>query len=135
MRNERGFTLLELLMVIVIIAVLAAMALPQYIRATEKSRGAEALQLLGAVRTSQERYRSFSPTNVYAANVGDVDFEAPVTTRYWGAGTSTFNATHAIYTRNGGQYTGSTIGIRFNNGNICGNFTPVLGNSVAAPCT
>ena len=56
MRNKRGFTLLELLMVVVIIAILAAIAVPQYLKTTERARMAEAISMLGTIRNSLIRY-------------------------------------------------------------------------------
>ncbi|MBL7131775.1 MAG: prepilin-type N-terminal cleavage/methylation domain-containing protein [Candidatus Omnitrophica bacterium] len=53
---RRGFTLLELVIVIVIIAILAALAIPQYMITTERARAAEGLLILDAVRNSQIRY-------------------------------------------------------------------------------
>jgi prepilin-type N-terminal cleavage/methylation domain-containing protein len=53
---RRGFTLLEVLIVVIVIGILAAIALPQYTATIEKARSAEALGILGSLRSSMERY-------------------------------------------------------------------------------
>ena len=54
--TKRGFTLLELLVVVLIIAVLAAVALPQYNKAAAKSRVMQALPFVNAVYDAQKLY-------------------------------------------------------------------------------
>jgi len=48
---KKGFTLLELIVVIIIIGVLATLGITQYAKMIERARGAEARQVLGAIRT------------------------------------------------------------------------------------
>jgi prepilin-type N-terminal cleavage/methylation domain-containing protein len=56
-RNQKGFTLIELMIVVVIIGILAALAIPRFMRATTKSKQSEARQILKQVYTMQRAYR------------------------------------------------------------------------------
>ncbi|MFA6582767.1 MAG: prepilin-type N-terminal cleavage/methylation domain-containing protein, partial [Elusimicrobiaceae bacterium] len=53
-KNKKGFTLIELLVVVLIIGILASIAVPQYMKAVEKSRVGEATSALASIRTSVE---------------------------------------------------------------------------------
>jgi prepilin-type N-terminal cleavage/methylation domain-containing protein len=138
-RKQGGFTLLELLMVVIIIAILASIALPQYIRATEKARASEALQLLGAIRASENRYRAQSSTAVYTGLIGDLDAELPATSTAWGSPpVATFGAAGpggpktVSFTRAAGTFIGTKVGINFDTGVLCGTFPPLF--AAAVPC-
>ncbi|MCX7845267.1 MAG: type II secretion system GspH family protein [Dictyoglomaceae bacterium] len=54
--REKGFTLIELMVVIVIIAILAAVALPNFMGATEKARESAVRSAVKTIQTSLEMY-------------------------------------------------------------------------------
>ncbi|MDX2217263.1 MAG: type IV pilin-like G/H family protein [Oculatellaceae cyanobacterium bins.114] len=54
--REQGFTLLELLVVIMIIGLLSALALPSFLSQSSKARESEALTYIGSINRGQQAY-------------------------------------------------------------------------------
>jgi len=72
-RSRKGFTLVELAVVIVIIGVLAAFGVPKFLNSVERSKAAEAFAYLAALRTAEERYQS--KEGVYTEDVTQLDIK------------------------------------------------------------
>jgi len=65
-KSKRGFTLIELMIVVVIIGILAALAIPRFMRATTKAKQSEAKQILKQVYVMEHAYRQ--EYNTYACD-------------------------------------------------------------------
>ena len=72
---SRAFTLIELLVVVLIIGILAAVAVPQYQLAVDKSKFASNMPLLDATRTAQEAY--YLANGQYATEFDQLDMQIP----------------------------------------------------------
>jgi type IV pilus assembly protein PilE len=73
--NKKAFTLIEMLVVVLIIGILAAIALPQYEKAVEKSRAAEALSVMKTIKQAQEVYLLI--TDNYTTDFAELDVTLP----------------------------------------------------------
>ena len=71
---RRGFTLIELMIVVVVIGILAAIAYPAYMDQVRKTRRTEAKAALQQAMNRQERL--YTTTNSYASSMTAVGFGA-----------------------------------------------------------
>lgn len=62
---KKGFTLVELMVVIVIIGILAALAIPRFLGATNKTKATEFKPVLKQIFTLEEAFRQENPTGLY----------------------------------------------------------------------
>lgn len=74
MPNARGFTLIEVMIVVVILGILAAIALPNYQQYVIRSNRTEGMALLNDAAARQERY--FSQNNAYASTAAKLGLSA-----------------------------------------------------------
>lgn len=69
-RRAHGFTLIELLIALVLVAILAAIALPSYQDSVRKSRRSDAVTALTNIQLAQEKYRANNSTYGTLAQLG-----------------------------------------------------------------
>ena len=108
--NRKGFTLVEVLIVVIIIGILAAIGIPQFAANIEKAKGGEARAGLGFIQTAEKVH--YAENDTY---VGGVDFQTTLdlslSDQYWtftvtDATTSTYTATA---TRKSGVHIDKTL--------------------------
>lgn len=95
LKNKKGFTLIELMIVVAIIGILAAIAIPNFLNYQCKSKQGEAKQNLGSLAKNEEAYRTEYDT--FSNNTAVIGFATTGKTRYsyWVSG-----ATSASYQGN-----------------------------------
>ena len=71
---RKGFTLMELIIVVIIVAILAAIGLPQFFKVAERGRAAEGVSALGALKNAQIRYAAEHGRTTNSLN--DLDYES-----------------------------------------------------------
>jgi len=112
LRNHKGFTLVELMIVVAIIGILAAIAIPNFLNFRLKAKTSEAKSNLGAIRSTQVAY--YAEWNSYVGNQaltpvasrgGNANKVAWITTtRFSILGFAPEGNVYFSYSLNGGDY-------------------------------
>ena len=127
LHHRHGFTLVELLAVLIIIAILAAVAVPTYMSYVKGARAANAQTTIGAVVTANKVY--MQKFGKYATSIEQLEKEKllevePAARRDWSftivAGGQNFNSVNAVSTDNMPAGAGKTITYNVEEGSFKG---------------
>jgi type IV pilus assembly protein PilE len=93
-KNELGFTLLELMIVVVIIAILTAIALPNYRQYVLRGHRTEATRALQDLSSRQENY--YFSNNKYTSVLSDLGANSSIASQYFTVGIASASTTDYV---------------------------------------
>ncbi len=92
--NKGGFTLLEIIVVLIIIGIMASIAIPNLFSNVTKSRAGEAFANISALRPNIEACIAAHPNSEATCNLGYYAYSANFS--YWGGSMSNGNTTYLL---------------------------------------
>ncbi len=107
---RKGFTLVELIIVVIIVGILASIGLTQYNKVVERSRASEARMILGTLRSGEVAENNESGNYLDVPGLGVGAPTACTTTHYFSYSCTTAGLCTATRCTSGGKSQNGTMG-------------------------
>ena len=76
-RTQRGFTVLEIIIVVVMLGIMASLAIPKILGPNERIRAGEGIQILASLLAAQKSY-ALDHNGAYESDINDINFDVTI---------------------------------------------------------